>query len=157
MAASSKRSYPRLSQQAWIRYGFKNQQMALGATMVNRSPGGMRIQSELAVEPGADIQIRIPPRLSERRTAAPDWDFRGHVIWTRDTSARGAVHFDAGICFQGYGWVYLCELCGERIPFGQVRILGSFIYVCSRCHEHVGGLSEDLREPVLRYLSGNVI
>lgn len=130
----------------------------------NRSIGGMYFESARAPRLASDIFIKPKALLVESFGERGAKTFRARVVWYRQIDVMDAPCFGVGVEYMVNSHVnaleatYACDLCGDRIPFHDVRRMEGEVYSCRNCFRE---LSELPRGKVIDCLSdflmGNVL
>ncbi len=163
MVALDNRNHERLCDETPIEYATFNSKHFTRAVSLNVSCGGIYFESPTNLEPGSDVCIKMPKEGAGADVLVPYRFFRAKVKWSRPLTHPHVEVYGNGVqylvrsCLDN-GPTYSCALCGEVIPYGQLRVLEEFVYLNDDWYHRYQDLPEGCIKQSLRDLiDGNVI
>lgn len=157
MSTIPKRAFSRQTCQARITYSeYGNSEALFEAEMYNTCEGGMYFEANDALQPGADICIKLDNYSPEMHGLEAIDGYRAEVMWCRKIHKEE----DACACY-GVGVRFMintCSHCGEKVAYGDIHKTDSFLFLCSRCLKHLHTIPDgQLKDSIEKFLLGNVV
>lgn len=168
MCADTKRTYSRNAYEAPIMYANYNTENYYNAKMYNAGPGGMYFESDQALKPKSDICIKMINYTPDTSGPEAYQAYRAQVKWCRKIDKEETSCYGIGIQFlvkshtvyggDVHGSTQACDLCGEKMPNGEIQETDDFVCLCINCFNYLEALPEGkIKESIKEFLLGNVI
>ena len=168
MAAYTKRTYSRNPYEATIMYANYNTENYYHAKMYNSSAGGMYFESDHAIKPESDICIKMVNYSPDKSGPEADKAYRAKVKWCEKKIKSDTPCYGIGIQYlvkshtvyggSVHGSTCSCDLCGEKVPYGEIHETDDYICLCINCSNYLEELPEGkIKESIKEFLVGNVI
>ncbi|MBW2429776.1 MAG: PilZ domain-containing protein [Deltaproteobacteria bacterium] len=168
MYIKTNRVYSRSAHEAPILYTTYDTENYYHARMFNSSLGGLYFESERALQPESDICIKMVTHPSEEPGPETFKACRARVKWCQKRNKSGIFCYGVGIQYlaksptvygeKAHGLGCSCDLCGEKVPSGEILENEDFIYLCRSCFNYLAGLPEgNIKESIKEFLIGNVL
>ena len=138
----------------------------MNAMMQNNSRNGMYLVCDRPM----DFDTGIYVNMIEAGKQDLYRGFFGRVRWCRDIESprNGNNHFGVGInfiikshnYFGGIGCMVdcCCDICGERMPFGQLVLTRDYVLECKECHKALKHYPEgQLKSSINNHVLGNIL
>ncbi|QTA88737.1 PilZ domain-containing protein [Desulfonema magnum] len=153
MAIIPNRAFPRDHYEARITYAVYGTEKFIDAKMYNTSEGGMYFESDHNLPPGSELFIKLPDYSCDIHGSDIRDGYRGEVMWCRKIFKGDISCYAVGIRFI----VNVCDKCGQKVSYSEIRRTDNFLFLCSACVKDVGRLSAENKKRIENYLMGNVI
>lgn len=168
MSALIKRAYSRNAYEAPIMYANYDTENYYHAKMCNSGLGGMYFESERALQPGSDICIKMENHSSDESGPEAFKAYRAKVKWCKKIDKSETSCYGIGIQYLAkshtvyggnvHGLTCSCDLCGEKVPSGEILENEDFVCLCINCFNYLEELPEgNIKESIKQFLIGNVI
>jgi hypothetical protein len=168
MSALIKRAYSRKGYEAPIMYANYDTENYYHAKMYNSSIGGMYFESDHAIKQKSDICIKMVNYTPDTPGPEAYKAYRAKVKWCRKIDKSETSFYGIGIQYLAkshtvyggnvHGLSCSCDLCGKKVPSGEIIENEDFVCLCINCFNYLEELPEGkIKESIKEFLIGNVI
>jgi len=168
MTHHSKKAFPRIHQEASIKYAEHDTDQYSDSIIYNYSKYGLYFEPDQKLQPESDVSIIMVNYARGAYGAEAYRSYLARVKWCKPIPEAGYSRYGVGVqimekshdlrCNEMIGLNQACDMCGAVVPSESLNYMAAQISLCSHCDKHLEAFPNGIiKDNIQRFLLGNVI